>query len=146
MRKLSYLTTLIAMFFIASCSGDGGFVGTNTGGPGPGGAVDVSAVNVLTSSPSIPSDTGQQLDVTVVVRDTNNVAVGGVTVILSSDSGILTIADPVTNSNGIVMATINTGGDPTNRVITISADANGVISQTTINVVGTTLSMSGAPV
>ena len=66
MRKLSYLTTLIAMFFIASCSGDGGFVGDNTGGNTPGGGVDVSAVNVLTSSPSLPSDAGQQLDITVV--------------------------------------------------------------------------------
>ena len=145
MRKLSYFTTLVAMLFIAAC-GDGsqGFVATGGTGGGTGGTIAVSAVNVLTSSPSLPSDAGQQLDVTVVVRDTNNVAVAGVTVILSSDSGILTIADPISDSNGIVRATINAGGDPTNRTITVSADANGTIGSATFSVLGTTLSLSGA--
>lgn len=146
MRKLSYFTTLFAMLFVAACSGSGdGFVGSGGGtGGGTGGDIDVSAVNVLASSPSLPSDAGQSLDITVVVRDLNNVAVGGVTVILSSDSGILTILDPITNANGVVAAQINAGGDPTNRTITISADANGIVGSVGIDVLGTTLSLSGA--
>ena len=140
MRKLSLFTTLFAMFFVAACGDPSGFVST---GPGTGGNVDVSVVDVLASSPSLPSDTGQLVDLTVVVRDQNNVAVSGVTVIMSSDSGILTIADPITDSNGIVRATINSGGDPTNRAITIGADANGMIGTVVINVLGTTLSLSG---
>jgi len=44
----------------------------------------------------------------------------------------------------VVTGTINAGGDPTNRTITISADANGVVGSATINVLGTTLSVSGA--
>jgi len=146
MRKLSYFTTLVAMLLVAACGGSGqGFVGNGGGtGGGTGGAIIVSAVNVLASSPSLPSDAGQSLDVTVVVRDENNVAVGGVTVIMSSDSGILTIADPITDANGVVKAQINAGGDPTNRVINISADANGVVGSVAINVLGTTLSLSGA--
>jgi Bacterial Ig-like domain (group 1) len=146
MRKLSYFTTLVAMLLLAACGDSGqGFVG-NGGGTGgsPGGAIVVSAVNVLASSPSLPSDAGQSLDVTVVVRDQNNVAVGGVTVVMSSDSGILTIADPITDANGVVKAQINAGGDPTNRIINISADANGVVGSVAINVLGTTLSLSGA--
>jgi len=145
MRKLSYFTTLFAMLFVAACSGgDQGFVAGGGGvGGGSGGTINVSAVNVLTSSPSLPSDAGQQLVITVVVRDTNNVAVAGVTVIMSSDSGILTIADPISDANGIVRATINTGGDPTNRTITVSADANGTIGTASFSVLGTTLSVSG---
>jgi Big-like domain-containing protein len=146
MRKLSYFTTLFAMLLVAACGDSGqGFVG-NGGGTGgsPGGSIVVSAVNVLASSPSLPSDAGQSLDVTVVVRDQNNVAVGGVTVVMSSDSGILTIVDPITDANGVVKAQINAGGDPTNRTITISADANGVVGSVAINVLGTTLSLSGA--
>ena len=73
MRKLSFITALFAMFFIAACGDGSGFV--STGGPGTGGNVDVSVVNVLASSPSLPSDPGQLVDITVVVRDQNNVAV-----------------------------------------------------------------------
>ena len=140
MRKLSFITTLFAMMFVAACGDGSGFVST---GPGPGGSVDVSIVNVLASSPSLPSDAGQVVDITVVVRDQNNVAVSGVTVIMSADSGILTIAAPITDANGIVEATINSGGDPTNRTITIGADANSVVGSVSINVQGTTLSLSG---
>ncbi|MFQ5609945.1 MAG: Ig-like domain-containing protein, partial [Woeseiaceae bacterium] len=130
MRKRIYFTALVAMLFVAACSGSGdGFIGNVVVPPPttPGGTITVSAVSVLASSPSLPSDAGQELNITVVVRDENNVAVGGVTVILSSDSGTLTVTDPVTDANGIVTATINSGGDPSNRAITISADANGVI-------------------
>ena len=74
----------------------------------------------------------------------NLFAVSGVTVLLSATSGILTIEDPVTNDNGIVTAKINAGGDPTNRPITITADANGVIATNTFQVVGTILQVSGA--
>jgi hypothetical protein len=145
MRKLSYFTTLFAMLFVAACSGSGdGFVGSGGGTGGTGGNIDVSAVSVLASSPSLPSDAGQSLDITVVVRDLNNVAVGGITVIMSSDSGILTIVDPITDDNGVVKAQINAGGDPSNRTITISADANGVVGSVSIDVLGTTLSLSGA--
>lgn len=146
MTKLSTVISLALALLIAACSGDTGFVDNDDSGPtpGPGDNIDVSVVNVLTSSPSLLSDAGQQLDVTVVVRDTSNVAVAGVTVLLSSDSGILTISDPVTNDSGIVTATLNGGGDPTNRPITITADANGVLGTTTIDVLGTTLSISGA--
>lgn len=146
MRKLSYFTTLVAMLFVAACGDSGeGFVGSTDGtGGGTGAAIEVSAVSVLASSPSLPSDPGQSLDVTVVVRDVNNVAVGGVTVIMSSDSGILTVIDPITNANGVVSAQINAGGDPSTRTITISADANGVVGTVGIDVLGTTLSLSGA--
>ena len=146
MRKLSYFTTLFAMLFVAACGGSGeGFVGSGGGtGGGTGGNIDVSAVSVLASSPSLPSDPGQSLDITVVVRDLNNVAVGGVTVIMSSDSGILTVIDPISDANGVVRAQINAGGDPSNRTITINADANGVVGSVAIDVLGTTLSLSGA--
>lgn len=146
MRKLSYLLTLAATLFIAACGDSGGFVDDDAGNPpGPGGDVTVSVVNVLSSSPSLPSDAGQTVDLMVVVRDDSNVAVGGVTVLLSSDSGILTILEPVTNISGVMTATLNAGGDPTNRPITITADANGVLGTTIIDVIGTTLSISGAP-
>ncbi len=141
MTKLSYLATLLMALALAAC-GDStlsGGSGGGTGGPGPG----VAGVNVLASSPTLPSTGGQTLTISAIVRDVNNVAMEGVTVILSTDSGTLTVADPVTDASGIVFATLNAGGDKTNRAITVTADANGILGSVTVNVIGTTLSLSG---
>jgi hypothetical protein len=141
MTKLSYLATLLMMLALAAC-GDSTISGGGGGGTGGTGAA-VAGVNVLASSPTLPSTGGQTVTISAIVRDSNNVAMEGVTVIMSSDSGTLTIADPVTDPSGIVFATLNSGGDRTNRPITVTADANGVLGSVTINVIGTTLSLSG---
>lgn len=143
MSRLSYLVVLLVSLVVAACGDSDTLAGGNTGGgTNPGGA-DVAGVNVLSSSPSLPSDPGQELTISVIVRDSNNVAMEGVTVVMSSDSGTLTITDPVTNSSGVVTAILNAGGDPTNRPITVNADANGVLGSVTVDVTGTTLSISG---
>lgn len=143
MSKLSYLGILLMTLVVASC-GENTLSGGTGGGTNPGGAA-VAGVNVLASSPSLPSDSGQLLTISAIVRDANNVAMEGVTVIMSSDSGILTVADPVTDATGVVTASLNAGGDPTNRPIVVTADAAGVIGSVTVNVIGTTLSISGPP-
>jgi hypothetical protein len=143
MSKLSYFGILLMTLVVASC-GENTLSGGTGGGTNPGGA-DVAGVNVLASSPSLPSDSGQLLTISTIVRDANNVAMEGVTVIMSADSGTLTVADPVTDATGVVTAALNTGGDPTNRPIVITADAAGVIGSVTVNVIGTTLSISGPP-
>ena len=73
MRKLSYLLPPHAAINIAACGDSGRFVDENAGTtPGPGGNISVSVVNVLSSSPSLPSDAGQTVDMMVVVRDDTN--------------------------------------------------------------------------
>ena len=143
MSKLSYLGILLMTLFVASC-GENTLSGGTGGGTNPGGAA-VAGVNVLASSPSLPSDAAQVLTISTIVRDANNVAMEGVTVVMSSDSGILTVAEPVTDASGVVTASLNAGGDPTNRPIVVTADAAGVIGSVTVNVIGTTLSISGPP-
>jgi len=141
MTKFSYLATLLMALALAAC-GDS----TISGGGGGGGAIGgagVAGVNVLASSPTLPSTAGQTLSISVIVRDANNVAMEGVTVILSTDSGTLTVPDPVSDAGGIVFASLTAGGDPSNRAITVTADANGVLGSVTVNVIGTTLSLSG---
>lgn len=145
MRKLSYLLTLTAALFVAACGSGEGFVSDAPPViPGdPGANIPISAVTVLASSPTLPSDAGQIMTISAIVRDTNNVAVAGVTVIMSTDSGTLTVADPVTNDSGVVTAELSGGGDPTNRAITVTADANGIVGTVTVSVVGTAISISG---
>jgi hypothetical protein len=141
MTKFSYLATLLMALALAAC-GDSTITGSGGGGGANGGA-GVAGVSVLASSPTLPSTAGQTLSISVIVRDANNVAMEGVTVILSTDSGTLTVPDPVSDASGIVVASLTAGGDPSNRAITVTADANGVLGSVTVNVIGTTLSLSG---
>jgi hypothetical protein len=127
---------------LAAC-GDSTLTPGGGGTVGPGGEAPVSGVTVLASSPTLQSDAGQSLTVSVIVRDTNNVATEGVTVIMSADTGTLTFTNPVTDQNGLVTATLTGGGDPTPRSITVTADAQGVTDSVTINVVGTDLDLNG---
>jgi hypothetical protein len=143
MRKLISLVTAISVLALAGCGSDKTLSGGNTGGgTNPGGA-PVAGVTVLASSPSLPSDQGQTVNIQAIVRDANNVAMDGVTVIMSSDSGTLTFTNPVTDQSGIVNATLSAGGDPTPRAITVTADAQGVTASVSVNVTGTRLSISG---
>ncbi|MGB5345532.1 MAG: Ig-like domain-containing protein [Woeseia sp.] len=146
MSKLKSFSTLALMLVLAACGGSGsGFatdpnIPTDPNVPPP---ADVSAITVLASSPSMPSDNSQTVTVSVIVRDANNVAMEGVTVVMSTDSGFLTIDNAVTDASGVATATLNNGGDPTNRPITVSADARGVLGSVTINVIGTKLALTG---
>ena len=134
MRKLISLVTAISVLALAGCGSDKTLSGGTTGGgTNPGGA-PVAGVTVLASSPSLPSDQGQTVTIQAIVRDANNVAMDGVTVIMSSDSGTLTFTNPVTDQSGIVNATLSAGGDPTPRAITVTADAQGVTSSVSVNV------------
>lgn len=141
MRKLSYLAMLLMTLSVASCGENNALSGGNTGGNNGGAAV--AGVSVLASSPSLPSDSGQAVTISAIVRDVNNVAMEGVSVIISSDSGTLTVLDPVTDSSGVVTAELSSGGDPTNRPIVVTANAGGATGTVTVNVIGTDLSISG---
>jgi hypothetical protein len=142
MRKLISLATVITALALAAC-GDNTLT-PGAGGPTvPGSGPPVAGVTVLASSPSLPSNPGQTLTIQAIVRDSNNVAMDGVTVIMSSDSGTLTVTNPVTDQSGIVSAVLNAGGDPTPRSITITADAQGVTDSVSVDVTGTDISISG---
>ena len=144
MRKLSYLIALTTALVISACSGGDGFVADPANpenpietGPPP------AAITVLSSSPSLPSDTGQTVTISVIVRDANNVSMEGVTVVMSTDSGFLTVLNAVTDASGVATAELSGGGDPTNRTITVTADAQGIADTVTVDVTGTTLVISG---
>ena len=89
MWKISRLTTVLVALFIAACGGDNTLTSGGGGGTLPGDAPPVAGVTVLASSPSLPSDAAQALTISVIVRDTNNVAMEGVTVIMSSRSVLI---------------------------------------------------------
>ncbi len=147
MSKLNSLTTLALTLVLTACGGGGSGFSTDPSQQPPDPTVpppvEVSAVTVLASSPTMPSDNSQSVTISAIVQDANNVAVEGVTVVMSTDSGFLTVQNAVTDASGIATATLNNGGDPTNRPITVTATANSIVGSVTINVVGTNLSLTG---
>jgi hypothetical protein len=113
----------------------------------PGGTppVDVATLTLLTSSPQIPSDGSSDAVITALVRDVNNNVMPDIGVVFSANSGSLVTAQPsTTDANGVLTATLSTGGDKSLRDISVTAIANGTAqANVTVAVNGTTLQIDG---
>jgi hypothetical protein len=81
---------------------------------------------------------GAEVTLTALVKDASNNVIPGVKVTLSADSGSLTLGTRISDSNGRVQEKLSTGGDPTSRVIKVTATVAGTAPVSTlINVLGT---------
>lgn len=108
----------------------------------------INSLSLLVGSPQLLSnadDAANGVTVTAVVRDANQNAVPNVAVSFSTaDAADILVANPaLTDTNGRVQAIVTTASDPTNRLITISANAATVTDSVQIAVVGTTLTIQG---
>jgi hypothetical protein len=101
-------------------------------------------VSVVTSSPQIPSDGTNPATITALVRGANNQLLPGVTVSFSASSGGLVVTNAVTDQNGAAAAVLSSAGDPTNRVITVTATAGSTNATVPVEVTGTKLTITGA--
>jgi len=143
MHNLRMFLLSAAALVLAACSGgDNSIVGNSGGGTT---TVGVGTLTLLTSSPQIPSDGTAAATITALVRDGNNNVMADVGVTFQANSGALTLPQSAkTDQNGVLAATLNTAGDPTNRAITVSATAGANAQATvTVNVIGTALVISG---
>ena len=140
-RLLSILLATVAAIAVG-CSGSSNSL-TGQGGQTGGTGAAVSSITVLTSSPTLPSDGSSPVDITALVRDANNNLVEGAFVAFVATSGGLTITQNTTDANGVATATLNNAGDPSLRTITVSAQVDNVTDATTVDVVGTTLNLTG---
>lgn len=129
---------------LAACGGGGGereFVPDTPSTPG----VPVPAsVELTRSAPSIASDGRQPVRLFATVKDAGNATLAGVPVAFtaSGSGALLTVVRGTTDATGQAEASLNID-DPTNRVITVTATAAGKTASTTVEVVGTTASISG---
>lgn len=156
----------LCALLISACGGGGGFSddsgsssggtssgGTSSGGTSSGGTtVTVTKLTLLASAPQLSSSAAAVTDgvtLTAILKDASNNVVPGATVSFSTpDSAEINVVNPaVSDANGRVTATLTTGGDPQNRTISVTAstgaDSNLVSAVVPIQVVGTTLGISG---
>lgn len=154
MRKISgsltriYLVPLLLLVLaLGGCGAGGGTGEAGTGGtPGGGGGetgASPASIDLLVSSPQLPSDGATPVTLTAVVKDSSNRALEGQTVSFSADSGLVIVTSGTTDANGTATATLGTGGNPTNRLINLTATTGSVSATNAVTVTGTTLSISG---
>ncbi len=140
LKKLLSLGAVLVSAALASCGGGGD--GTISGGGG-GGTAEVGSVTVLASSPQLVSGPANSVTITAQVKDDNNAVLEGVTVQFSATSGSLAVTQAVTDGSGIAIAQLSPGTNLANRAITVTAQAGDASGNVLVNVVGTTLSITG---
>lgn len=135
------LPGLLAALFLVGCGSDSSLVEpTPPGGSLP---VPVSSITLIASSNLLPSDGSTPVTLTALVRDQNNNIVDDVPVTFSADSGLLRILPPDGGDSGIPRGELSTGGDPTNRPITVTVQTGSLTDSVVVNVSGTTLLLAG---
>src|ERR1700686_1708997 len=126
MRKFGWIFILAARTRAAGCGGNGtsSFAKVSSSSSSSSGtSAKVAAVSAVTSLRQIPSNGSTDPTITAFVRNANNQFLTGVPVVFSSTSGGLAVTTATTNSSGQATATLDTAGDPTNRMITVTATA-----------------------
>lgn len=128
-----------------------GTTGGTTGGSTTSGTVQPAGfVNLLTSSPQVGSDGLSTVTLTAIVKTANNVALKDKSVTFASSSvagplagGNLVVASGTTDASGTATATLSAAGDKSKRTITITATSDSITGTTSVDVVGTTLQITG---
>ncbi|MGH8458453.1 MAG: Ig-like domain-containing protein, partial [Nevskiales bacterium] len=84
------------------------------------------------------------ITLTATVKDSNNTVLSGIDVAFGSSSGALQVIRGTTDASGTALVILTTGGDPSNRNITVTATAAGPTTDSlVIPVTGTTLTLNG---
>jgi Bacterial Ig-like domain (group 1) len=145
MRKLRWLSALLPLL-LAACGGNSNdcsspSFATSCGTTTP--PVTVTSLTLLTSLAQVPSDGSKTATITALARDANNNVMPAILVSFQASSGAITPTQPTTDANGMALATVDSGTDPTNRTITVTASAGGATATVPVSVNGTTLALSG---
>ncbi|HEV2268193.1 MAG TPA: Ig-like domain-containing protein [Steroidobacteraceae bacterium] len=145
MKKfLSMMIMAAATLALAGCgsSGSGPLTGGGKTGGGPP-PPTIKTLTLTTSVPQIPSDGSQTATITALVRDASNNVVASVPISFQASSGALQVVSGTSGSDGTATATLGAAGDPTSRTITVTASAGTIQATTTVDVVGTKMTLNG---
>jgi hypothetical protein len=142
-RKLSrFAAASLVAAAMSACGGGGGSPGAVQGAaPGSTPLATPASVTLVTGASTIAASgaDGTEVTLTAIVKDANNNAIPGATVAFKADSGAISNTVRVTDASGSVTEKLNVKGDPTPRVITITASSGTVTSAAkTVTVVAST--------
>ena len=151
MRKLAKLAALMLIALLVACGGDTGFVGSDVprnadDDPVPDDGPVVARVTLLAGSTQLQSGDASGVEILAIVRDESNVLLADQPVEFAVDTAsdaALTITQLTTDDTGTARAVLTTGGNEQNRTITVNATSSDISDTLDVNVVGTTLTLSG---
>src|SRR6266850_910449 len=131
---------------LTGCNSDTGTAGS---GNVLGSSTTGTRVQVIPSSPQMPSSGATTVDLTAIALDAGGQALAGVTITLSTGTDpsafISNISGGgVSDANGTVTAKLNLGFNRANRLITVSASAQGATANANVDVTGTAITVSGS--
>jgi hypothetical protein len=128
-----------------------GFTSLGDGSQGVIGEPKASTIRLFASSQQIASSGAQKIELTAIAKDENNNLLEGVTINFSATSGALAkvsvngdAGSNVTGPDGKVAMILSTEAEPSNRVIFVSVVSGDVSDSLEIDVVGTTLTLTGS--
>ncbi len=117
----------------------------------PGGSTTPTAASIqlLASSPQMPSSGASTVSLTAVVLTATKQALAGRTVTFSTGTDPSAFinnisASGVSDANGLVTAQLNVGSNKANRTITVNASADAASATDGVDVTGTTITVSGS--
>ena len=154
-REISRLSASLflaaTLAVLAGCGSGGAPPGPETPVPvDPATGPAVESIQLLASSPQMLSagGTANAVDLTAIVISATGQAVGGKTVTFSKNTDTSAFfsnisGGGVSDSNGQVTAKLNLGSEKTNRTITVTATADSAPATNSVDVTGTTITISG---
>jgi hypothetical protein len=143
MKKL--LLPLLATWLLSACGGSDTLSGVPAGSSSSSSTTTttVASVELLVSSPQLPSNDSAPVTVTALVLNAANQTMADQAVVIQTDSGYLTDVQTTTQANGTATAALHTS-DKTNRNINLTATSGGITATTVVAVTGTRLTISGS--
>lgn len=147
--RCSAMVLLAAMLAVLAGCGGGSPASTSSTTTTTPPVATAATVQLLVSSPQMPSSGATPIDLTAVVLSATSQAVAGRTVTFSvgtdSTAFINNIgAAGVSDANGLVTAKLNLGANKTNRTISLTATVDGVAGTNSVDVTGTAITVSGS--
>jgi hypothetical protein len=101
-----------------------------------------ASINLSATPTTVKSDGSTTATITVNALNASNAALSGVTVTMSTDTGVLSAASVVTNITTPATVTLSSGRNKNNRTATITATAGSVTAQIPIQIVGSTITLT----
>jgi hypothetical protein len=135
MRKI-LVSMLFGALALAGCGGDDADTfrdGGNAPGGGAGGGT-ASALTVVSSVTSIPTDGSANATITAFARDATNNLIRNVPVTFTATSGGLAGAQTATDENGAATVTLSTAGDALARTIIVTATSGSLTANVSVQV------------
>jgi hypothetical protein len=109
--------------------------------------VPVTDMVLFTDKSSINNSGGDKAQLTVIALDSSRNVVSGATVAVTTDQNSVFIptSGATTNTQGSYTGNVTIGADKSNRAITVTVTINGIVRRTSVQVIGSKLTVQAQP-